>query len=69
MTPGKGSEFSALDRVEVQYQAQSFRTEVQNVAGDTVELQNPVPVNGAEHSIRIAKIGQNDATAIGTAPP
>ena len=62
MTPGKGSEFSALDRGEVQYQAQSFRTEVQNVTGDTVELQNPVPVNGAENSIRIAKIGQNDAT-------
>lgn len=60
--PGNGNRFSVLDRVEVQYQAQSFRTEVQSVDGDNVQLQDPVPLNGAENSVRIAKIGENDAT-------
>jgi large repetitive protein len=60
--PGNGNRFSALDRVEVKYQAQSMRTEVMAVAGDTVQLQDPIPVNGAEDSIRIAKVGENEAT-------
>ncbi|HVF14033.1 MAG TPA: hypothetical protein VM942_05495, partial [Acidimicrobiales bacterium] len=48
------------DRVETDYHGQHRRTNVTSVAGNRVELEEPLPVGQTDPSVRIAKVGERD---------
>ena len=60
--PGEGNRFHAQDRVEVKYQAHSFRTSLTAANGDALQLQDPVPLRGTENSLRIARVDTTSGT-------
>lgn len=58
--PGRGDAFSSHDRIEIAYRDRTFRTWVTGVEGDTVQIEDRVPLVNGERSLRVASVGSGD---------
>ncbi len=57
---GKGPGLGIRDRVEINYLNKTDRNSVMSVNGNTIGLEDPIPISGDELSLRIAKVGTRD---------
>ena len=58
--PGRELTLAPRDRVETSFHGQHRRTNVTSVAGNRVELEEPLPIGQTDPSVRIAKVGERD---------